>query len=426
MKKIKYLILGAGVSGLSFANFLKNNDFLIIEKESKAGGYCRTTRVGDYVWDYAGHFFHFSHPELKTRFQEITASDDTVFRVKNTKIYYKDCYIDYPFQKNIHQLTKEEMIDCLYDLYTKKEKDKYENFLDMLYGKFGQGITQKFLRPYNEKLYACDLNNLDVNAMGRFFPYADVKDIILNMKASDNNSYNQTFLYPKQGAEVFVEKLLQRIPANNIHYEEKIVSVDTLRKVVQTDKDTYAYNYLISSLPLNRFVEMCDDSVYTDQSLFSYNQVLVFNLGFDQPSIDTEIHWIYVPDNSINFYRAGFYNNIIGNEKLSMYIEIGYPKDYQITQQEIEMQLQLTLDNLRKMKIINEHKVVYYQSIVMDPAYVHITQSGQKKVDELKSVFEERDIYLLGRYGQWKYCSIEDCMVDSLDAISSLKTKEIE
>ena len=30
--KVKYLILGGGITGLGFANFLKNKDFLIIEK----------------------------------------------------------------------------------------------------------------------------------------------------------------------------------------------------------------------------------------------------------------------------------------------------------------------------------------------------------------------------------------------------------
>ena len=36
---------------------------------------------------------------------------------KHTQIYYKGNYIDFPFQKNIHQLEKDEFIDCLYDLF---------------------------------------------------------------------------------------------------------------------------------------------------------------------------------------------------------------------------------------------------------------------------------------------------------------------
>ena len=64
---------------------------------------------------------------------------------------------------------KEEFIDCLYDLFHKEEKEDYDSFLDMLYGKFGKSIVEKFLKPYNEKLYAVDLKTLDKDAMGRFF-----------------------------------------------------------------------------------------------------------------------------------------------------------------------------------------------------------------------------------------------------------------
>ena len=64
----------------------------------------------------------------------------------------------------------------------------------------------------------------------------------------------------------------------------------------------------------------------------SYNKVLVFNLGFNKKSKFTKEHWIYVPSKSCNYYRIGFYDNILDSDKLSMYIEIGYSKDENISQ----------------------------------------------------------------------------------------------
>ena len=55
--------------------------------------------------------------------------------------------------------------------FHKEEKEEYDNFLDMLYGKFGKSIVEKFLKPYNEKLYAVDLTTLDKDAMGRVFSH---------------------------------------------------------------------------------------------------------------------------------------------------------------------------------------------------------------------------------------------------------------
>ena len=78
--------------------------------------------------------------------------------------------MDYPFQTNIHQLEKEEFIDCLYDLFHKEEKEDYDSIFGYaLWGKFGKSIVEKFLKPYNEKLYAVDLKTLDKDAMGRIF-----------------------------------------------------------------------------------------------------------------------------------------------------------------------------------------------------------------------------------------------------------------
>ena len=65
--KVKYLILGAGISGLSLAKKLKK-DYLLIEKEPTVGGYCRTIKKGDYIWDFAGHFYHFKSETMKKEF----------------------------------------------------------------------------------------------------------------------------------------------------------------------------------------------------------------------------------------------------------------------------------------------------------------------------------------------------------------------
>ncbi|NLC72307.1 MAG: NAD(P)-binding protein, partial [Ruminococcaceae bacterium] len=211
----EYLIIGGGISGLSFAAAC-DGDYLLIEKENEVGGYCRTIKRGDYVWDYAGHFFHFKDESLKKSFLDNMDNDRIVYSKKCTKILYKDCFVDYPFQANIHMLPQDDFIDCLYDLYFKEEKENYDSFLDMLYGKFGTSITEKFLRPYNEKLYACELSSLDRDAMGRFFPYADLTAIIKNMKNSELSSYNADFLYPRDGAGAFIDVLHKRLDPSRV------------------------------------------------------------------------------------------------------------------------------------------------------------------------------------------------------------------
>lgn len=412
MNKVKYLIIGAGISGLTFANYCKG-DYLIVEKENEVGGYCRTIKKGEYVWDYAGHFFHFNTEEFKKKFLDKMPCEDIIYNDKCTKIVHGDRFIDFPFQTNIHQLPKEEFIDCLYDLFNKEEKTNYDNFLDMLYGKFGKSIVEKFLKPYNEKLYAIDLKELDVDAMGRFFPYANKEEIINNMKKQEVNSYNASFLYPKNGAGSFIEILYNSLDKEKVLLNTEVKSVDLEnKKAVLSDGTTVEYDHLVNTVPLNRFLELVGGYQELIDEM-SYNKVLVFNLGFNKKSdLCTKEHWLYVADKECNFYRCGFYNNILGNENLSMYIEIGYNKKAEITKSDIDEQLKLTLENLKKLGITdNETELVEYCSIIMDPAYVHINTETNKKLDELKNTIGQKNVYTIGRYGAWIYNSMEDSML---------------
>ena len=410
--KTKYLIIGAGISGLTFANYCKD-DYIIVEKENEVGGYCRTIKKGDYIWDYAGHFFHFNTEEFKNKFLKQMPKEEIIYNDKCTKIYYKNNFIDFPFQTNIHQLEKEEFIDCLYDLFNKEEKENYDNFLDMLYGKFGVSIVEKFLKPYNEKLYAVNLEELDVDAMGRFFPYANKEEIIKNMKEQEVNSYNSSFLYPKNGAGSFIKILYDNLNHNKILLNTSVISIDVHNKKAKlSNNEEIEYEYLINTIPLNKFLNIHKgyDSLIEKMS---YNKVLVFNLGFDKKSpLCTKEHWLYIPTKDCNFYRCGFYDNILGTNKLSMYIEIGYNKNEEITKEEINKQLKLTLKNLLDMGIItNKMNLKEYVSLIMDPAYVHINTDTEKKIQKAKEEIKKENIYTIGRYGAWIYNSMEDSML---------------
>lgn len=410
-KNVKYLIIGAGISGLTFANYAQGG-YLIIEKEDEVGGYCRTIRKKDYVWDYAGHFFHFNTEEFKKKFLDSVDPDEIKYKDKNTKIMYKGQLIDYPFQTNIHQLDKQEFIDCLYDLFHREEKEEYSSFLDMLYGNFGKSIVEKFLKPYNEKLYAVDLTTLDKDAMGRFFPYADIPAIIDNMKANkDSTSYNNSFLYPKSGAGSFIQILYDALDKSKVLLGHRATKINNAEKTVELDDGSrITYEYLINTSPLNEFLTYFEGDEFRNlRDSLSYNKVLVFNLGFDKKSKFTKEHWFYIPDKTVNFYRIGFYDNILDSDKLSMYIEIGYNKDDVI---DTDRQLELTLENLKKLGIIDENmKLEEHSTIIMDPAYVHINTETDKKVQEFKDREAKNNIYTIGRYGAWTYCSMEDCMV---------------
>ncbi len=407
---VRHLIVGAGVSGLSLAAFLAEPDYLVLEADTQIGGYCKTVVRDGFTWDYSGHFFHFKNPDIEAWLRARMPGQDVRTIEKKTFIHYAGRMIDFPFQKNIHQLPQDEFIDCLYDLYFAAQAPAAgadDNFKAMLYARFGRSIAEKFLIPYNEKLYACDLATLDRDAMGRFFPHADLTDIIRNMRVADNASYNATFTYPQGGAIQYVNALASEVARERIALDEPLVAIDLTRRIARTPRREIHFERLISSVPFPRLVGMT--GLTHDLAAFDWNKVLVFNLGFDRKGA-RDVHWVYYPDPSLSFYRIGYYDNIFASDRLSLYVELGYRRDAQIDANAMRARV---LDDLRRVGVIDDHRLVAEHSVVMDPAYVHITRRSQAEHRRLSRVLQANGVYSMGRYGGWTYCSIEDNILEA-------------
>lgn len=423
MDSVRTLIVGAGVTGLATAAALSeraDHDYLVLEADREIGGWCKTVKKDGFVWDYSGHFFHFKHPEIERWLRDRMPGHPVVTVRKKSFISYKGRRIDFPFQKNIHQLPQDDFVDCLHDLYFARSSDVRRptpspegNFKEMLLARFGRGICDRFLFPYNEKLYACDLATLDKDAMGRFFPHADLTDIVRNMKHPDNRSYNDTFTYPRGGAIEYVNAIASAVHPRAICTGEPLLAVDLARKTARTSRREIRFDRLVSSAPFDRFASLC--RLDHDPATWAWNKVLIFNLGFDAKG-DRDVHWTYYPDRSTSFYRVGWYDNIFDSDRLSLYVEIGFARDAQIDASTLRDRV---LADLKREGVVGAQQLVAEHCVVMDPAYVHITRRSLAEYERLSALLAEHDVWSIGRYGSWTYCAIEDNIVQAKALVAS-------
>jgi len=408
------LVIGGGVTGLSYGAFTRN-EYRIVEAASEIGGYCKTIRRNGFTWDYSGHFFHFRNEAIKKWLID-NVQDELLDVEKITHISYKDRYIDFPFQKNIHQLDQQDFIDCLYDLVYKADMD-VKSFKDFVISRFGKSIAELFLIPYNEKLYATDLDKLDKDAMGRFFPDADLKDIISNFRVSDGASYNSTFTYPRGGAIEYIRAIERRVDPECLELNKRLTAIDPAAKTATfSDGEVVEFDNLINTMPLPKLLDICN--IDYDRSKFTANKVAVFNLGFDRPAKQNS-HWVYFPQKELCFYRIGYYSNIFGDDRMSLYVEIGLESDAEIDREALLAQV---LKDLEKMDVVDGHQLVDHEFLVMAPAYVHISKESEEEKARVLAQLAESNIYSAGRYGAWTYCSIEDNIIEALNL--SLKLEE--
>ena len=87
-----------------------------------------------------------------------------------------------------------------------------------------------------------------------------------------------------------------------------------------------------------------------------------------------------------------------------------------------QRELEHSLRALRAQKLIQEDNPLLSNcALVMDPAYVHLRPGTKELVDALKATLAGMDIYSIGRYGGWRYCSMEDCMLEAFALAEKLK-----
>ena len=99
MKNFEYVVLGAGVSGLTFAATLKRNgvdSVLVLEKEEEVGGLCRSMNVDGAALDIGGgHFLDVKNQEVLDFVFQYMGLDEWKKHNRISKIESKYSTIDY-------------------------------------------------------------------------------------------------------------------------------------------------------------------------------------------------------------------------------------------------------------------------------------------------------------------------------------------
>ena len=434
---VDVLVVGGGVSGLGFVGFYKDacadagrapGRILVVERDDDVGGYCRTVKKDGFVWDYSGHFFHFRHDDLLQRLAARMDDDALTTVVKRARVVdAAGCETSFPYQRALGELPPDAFRACLSDLWAAERArtsagdlvDDGGSFKRRIQTRLGRSICERFLFPYNEKLYACDLDTLDADCMGRFFPtttFADVMDAVAGTAKATvgDGAYNATFSYPKDGAMAYVRALQQDVADDELALHEPVIAIDLDRKVATTTKRRIRFRHLVTSAPLPATLRTAN--VDHDASAFTHSRVLVFNLGFDGKGRD-DVHWMYFASRALPFYRVGFYDNVFADPRMSLYVEVGLPprRDVDGVDDRVDIghMRGRVLDGLRDAGIVTTQRLVAEHHVLMDPAYVHINARSNAEVARTQALLSSSSVHSIGRYGSWTYCSIEDNLVQA-------------
>ena len=427
MKKIKNVILGAGLTGLSSAyEFEKRGilDWAIFEKESFLGGLCSSFEVDNYIMDYTGHALHLKSEKIKNLIlDELDLKDELDTITRKAAIFYKKRFIPYPFQLNLYYLPIEERIEALTDfIEAYKIKDDNLNginFYQFCLKYFGKAISEKFMFPYNEKLWATSPKEMGIEWMGRFVPKIEIKELIeRSLKPGESDvGYNASFYYPKKGGiDILPKRFAEKLPEESIFFQKEVVKIDIYEKYVEfKDKERVYYDNLINTIPLSKFVELSDMSPN-----YKFRNTIVRAFFIEGDAQESFYHtWLYIPDRMKRIYRIGNFNKFKVPEnrckKDFFYVETSAIDETNLAEwEEIKKELE-------EIGVIENFRLLTIKDI--NPAYVVYDINWGENIGNILTMFKKHDVYTIGRYGAWKYDAMEGNILDGIATVSAIVGK---
>lgn len=419
----RIVIIGAGLTGLSAAYHLEKKgffDYHLFEKEADIGGLCGSVEQDGFTFDFTGHLLHIGDPYFRQLIEQLVGFENLNAITRRSFIYSQETYTRYPFQINLFGLPVKTIADCIEGYVQRKKKTHPLFFKEWVLAHFGSGFAKYFFYPYQKKIFACDLRTLTADWTGRFVPSTSLEQIIqgaLTDSGDEAIGYNAQFFYPKQGGIIAWVKQLASALQQPIYTQCTVTSIDIKQKIVTfADGHIQPYDHLISSMPLDRLLgvlqEPSDSSLASAAAHLQCNSVINFNLGIARPDVSDK-HWIYFPEPEIPFYRLGFPHNFAASMApahcSSLYGEFAYIKK---SSRWIQHQLKQSLHATKKILSLSDSDIITQKIMHISHAYVIYDRWRQKNLPMLLKRLADANIYSVGRYGEWKYASMQEAVLD--------------
>lgn len=389
-------VVGGGLSGLSVGYQLRGR--CEVFEARKIGGLLSSEEIDGFTFDTGGSHILFSdNPEILRELLGFVK--DYVEHRRRAFIFYKGKLIKYPFENGIFTLSAQERFEILKDfvenLLMKKETPK--NLLEWFRYVFGNAITEKYLRPYNEKLWKRDLREISLEWVGGRVPNPPIDDLFKSAVGIETEGYMHQlhFFYPLKGG---IESLAKGVAKNLDIRMEAVKKIELEEKiVVNGDKE---FDKLIYTAPLKELPSIFTEArkIRDEIDKLEYNSLAVVGIGVRGKV--PNVHWIYVPQKDIVFHRIAFLSNYSPNMSprgcATIITEISNPG--KLSEDEV-------LEGLRKIGVENEVEVLKVWK--WEYAYVVYNHSYRESIEKIRNFLLQRKIISFGRFGAWEYLNMD-------------------
>lgn len=458
------IVIGAGPTGLSAAYHL-GEDSILLEQNKRVGGWCRSMEAGGFTFDYAGHIMFSNEPYVHQLYQMLLG-DNVHWQDREAWIYSKNVYTRYPFQGALYGLPPNVIKECIVGAIESRygalkpaakkggakangkskkgaichgdvkdccadgimeasaplveSKGEPKNFEEFIYKVWGAGIAKHFAIPYNRKLWAVPLTEMETSWLGGRVPLPDLEEMIEGALSPVPKPMgpNARFGYPLRGG---FQKLMDGwVPhlKGDVRLNSRVVKVSPREHTVTlSDGTVLRYDRLISTMPLPVLVRQLGDeapkSIRDAAGKLRHVSVRCVHIGVGRENL-TEKHWIYYPEDTV-FHRifvqgnASPYCNPPGGFGLTCEITYSAHKPLPCDGDEL---VRRCIEDCHKVGIFQKDDPIWATAQCdMPHAYVVYDHNRKAAVERIREWMADHDILLSGRYSEWEYYNSDHAFI---------------
>lgn len=430
---MKISILGGGLAGISAAYFLQNNPEIkqidIFEKEEVLGGLCRSFNINGIFYDIGPHIIFSKDQEILDLMNNLLEDNKEKIKRSN-KIIHNKKFIQYPFENDLSKLPQNDLDYCLNGFLNNPYEDyKAKNMLQFFLKTFGEGITNIYLRPYNEKIWKFDPAFMDTQMVDRI-PKPPKEDILKSASGETVEGYTHQlyFTYPKTGAieaviKSFVKCFNEKI---NIYTGSEItgLSKNNEKFTVETTKGKYIADKVISGIPANilaKIYKNTDHKIFEAARNLKYNSIIIAVINTKTDMAKDNFAFM-TADKKVIFHRVSkldFLGKAYHKENSTTYMaEITYRKGDLIDKANDSTILEKITEGMQEIGFIESQEDINFSDIKrFEYAYVIYDLEHRSNMNIIKSFFKKEGIDLNGRFGEFEYLNMDAVIRHSKDLI---------
>lgn len=409
-RRQRVAVIGAGVSGLTVANLLKERcDVTVFEKESTPGGLirCKREEDGSLFHICGGHVFNTKRKDVLDWFWQHFDSDKEFVKAdRNSVVFMPDgVEVPYPIENHMYKLGKDVQLSFIHDLLSMSHEQKADNFEDFLIIRFGRTLYDLYFKPYNTKVWRRPLNTVPLSWLEGKLPMPTVVDMIYNNfnHVEEKEFVHSSFWYEKNdGSQFIANRLAEGLCIRCNQSIEEIEYADGKWMVAGETYDKVIFCGNIKQLPsLLKRLEAVRKYDKPIEALEYHGTTSVFCEIDENP-----YSWIYQPSEAHQSHRiicTGNFsktNNSNGGGRLTGTIEF---TDY-MPKEEIMEQLKL-------IPLHPQYKDHHYSQ------YTYPIQDANTRtlIKDMKADLAQYGFYMTGRFADWEYYNMDVAMGAAMD-----------